>query len=837
MDREALLCRVNKPARYLGGEAGCVVKDPAQVRLWFALAFPEVYEIAMSHLGIKILYEALAPRPEVAAERVFMPWLDLMALMEQEGVSPWSLESGRPLERFDVIGFSLQYELTYTNLLQMLRLAGIPLRRQQRGREHPLVIAGGPCLVNPEPVADFLDLGLLGEAEEVIHPLVDLLLEYKQSGMPRAELYRRAARLPGIYAPALYRPRYEGGRLVEVCPDPEAPPRVRKAVVADLSAAPVPTRPVVPAIKPVHDRLGLEIARGCTRGCRFCQAGYIYRPVRERPAGQVLEAALEGLARTGYEELALLSLSSGDYTCIEPLAAALMDSLAQRKVGLSLPSLRVDSLESGLMAHIKKVRKTGFTLAPEAGSQRLREVINKNIDEQQILATARKAFELGWNHLKLYFMLGLPTEEDQDLRELAELCSRVADQAGRKRGRRPLVHASLGLFVPKPHTPFQWQPQMDLAQAKERLDRAKALFGDRRVRVKWNSPLQFVLEGLLSRGDRRLGRVLELAVAKGCCFDGWSEHLRYESWMEALDEAGLALEDYLRAREPQEVLPWDHLDTGVSKHYLRRELDRALEGRATADCRQGACQGCEVCDFKNLRPRTHSEPPPAPRRKPLPAGEPLALRFRLEKTGPARFLGHLETMTQLERAFRRAEIPLAHSRGFHPHPLIKTASALPLGVESLVEVLEVQVHGNPDPHELARRVNRVMPQGLKLADGRRRMPGERLCEPDEVTYLVKSPVPLDPERIVWFQRRESLPYTRRSPKGERVLDLCRAVKHLEIKDGELTLVVGREGGRPKPHEVLEAVFGLTPHEALAARALKVGSACYQPPEDKLANSA
>ncbi len=822
MRYEGLISAVSRPARYLGGEAGSVVKDPAGVKLTLALAFPEVYEIAMSHLGLKILYQALAPRPEVAAERVFMPWRDLMELMRAEGLAPWSLESGRPLHRFDAIGFSLQYELTYTNLLWMLKLAGIPLRRSRRGPQHPLVLAGGPCMVNPEPMAEFMDLIVVGEAEELIHPLVDLLIQAKQESWDRDTIYARASSLEGVYAPALYRPLYDQqGRLRQIQAQGPAPARVRRRLVADLEAQPVPVSPVVPAVKPVHDRFAVELARGCTRGCRFCQAGFIYRPVRERSPATVMEAALQGLAASGQEELGLLSLSSGDYTCIEELAAALMDLLEPRRWSLSLPSLRVDSISRELAAQLGRVRKGGFTVAPEAGSQRLRDLINKDLTHQQILTMARRVYSLGWNHVKLYFMVGLPGEREEDLDQIGRLCQEVAAQA-RRRDRKPLVHASLGIFVPKPHTPFQWEAQVDLAEAERRLARVKAGLGDRRVKAKWNSPRQAVLEGVLSRGDRRLARALELAVEAGCCFDGWSEELDLAAWLGALAGAGLRVEDYLRARRPEEVLPWDHIEVGVDKDYLWAERSQALAGRTTPDCRGGRCQGCGVCDFEQVRPRLHPQPPPPPSPPPPPPEEESTYVFRLEKTGPARFLGHLEMITQITRAFQRAGVPLAYSRGYHPHPQVKTDSALPLGVESLVERLVVKVRGTPDARELARRVNAVLPRGLRLAEARRSLVKESLREPEEVTYLIRHHG-LDPERIRRFQQASSAVYVRNTPKGQRSLDLKAAVKSLAFTERGLEVVVARAGGRPKPAEILSGIFGLSSREAQGARALKIGA--------------
>jgi radical SAM-linked protein len=545
--------------------------------------------------------------------------------------------------------------------------------------------------------------------------------------------------------------------------------------------------------------------------------------VREREPGQVLGAALEAIAATGQEELALLSLSTGDYTCIEPLAQALMDALAARKVSLSLPSLRLDSLTPELIEQIRRVRKTGFTLAPEAGSQRLRDAINKNLSEDQILATTRQVFDLGWNLVKLYFMLGLPGETEEDVAAIGELASRAARQ-GRARGKRPLVHASLGLFVPKPHTPFQWEAQLDLEAAKARLDQAKRGITDPKVKSKWNSPQQSVLEGVLSRGDRRVGRALELAVAKGCRFDGWSDQLRYDLWLEALAEAGLDPADYLRARDPGEVLPWDHIDAGVDKRFLLAERDKARQGISSGDCRTGRCLDCGACDHKVIKPRlAQGEPLVTPPPPPSPTEDRRVWRFMLHKTGPARFLGHLEMISHLVRGFRRAGLELAHSLGFHPHPLLKSDSALPLGVESLAEVLEVTLLGGPGAEEIARRVNPVLPEGLSLHQGRAGLPGEDLREPDLVTYFVRCDTRLEPRALEEFASSSEAVFERDTPKGRRVIDLKAAIREIRLEDGGLMLTVGKAGGRPKPSEVLMAVFGLERDAAQAARALKMAA--------------
>lgn len=823
--RQEILPRVERPGRYLGGEVGQVLKDPSRLRLTFALAFPEVYEIAMSHLGLKVLYGLVAERPDVAAERVFAPWVDLMDLLEREGQPPWSLETGRPLGKFDVVGFSLQYELTYTNMLQMLRLAGVPLRREERGPAHPLVIAGGPCMVNPEPVADFLDLAVVGEAEELLDPLLDLFIVAKEQGWERKRLYAEAVKLEGVYAPSLYTPRYEDGRLLSIEAAPGAPAKVKRRVADDFPWIAPPLRPVLPAVTPVHDRFGLEVARGCTRGCRFCQAGIIYRPVREREPDDIYQQAMDGLCATGLEELALLSLSTGDYSHIEELTAGLMDAMAGRRVSLSLPSLRVESLSEGLINQIKRVRKTGFTIAPEAGSERLRRVINKNLSEAAILETAERVFRLSWNLVKLYFMVGLPTETDEDLVAIGGLCRAVVGKsrsAGKGKGRRPSVNASLGVFVPKPHTPFQWEAQVDLEEGRRRLHLAKTELRDRKVQAKWNAVTLSLMEGVFSRGDRRLSAVLELAVAKGCRFDGWSEQFNLQNWLDSLSETGLSPEIFLRARDLEEVLPWDHIDVGVSRGFLLRERERALAEESTGDCRTGPCQDCGVCDFSDRLTRLAVgpfSPPPPP---PVPGGEPVYYRFRLEKMGPARFLGHLEMISQLMRGFRRAGYDLAHSEGFNPHPKLKVDSALPLGVESLVENLEVGLLNGADLDEIAQKVNDSLPDGLRIADGRRSRPGEKLPEPDLVTYRVESPADLEQEILDGFMAAEVFLYNRQTPKGDREIDMKGALKELSLEGKRLLMaVVGKAGGRPKPSEILQAVFGLNQEDALAARVVKI----------------
>jgi radical SAM family uncharacterized protein/radical SAM-linked protein len=593
---ERLLPSVEKPGRYVGDERGAVRKDLSRAAVRFALCFPEVYEIAQSHLGLQILYDVLNRRPEVAAERCYAPWHDLEAQLRAHGLPLVSLENHLPLRDFHIVGFSLQYELTYTNLLTMLELGGIPLRSATRTANDPLVVAGGPCAFNPEPLAPFLDAVVLGDGEEVVGQLVDAIAVWDRRD--RLTLLRMLAGLPGLYVPAFFTPRYHAdGTIAEIVAlDPERP-TVSKRILPDLDAFPPPTDPIVPNLGVVHDRASVEVMRGCVKGCRFCQAGYVYRPLRERNPEGVVASTRALIARTGYEEVSLLSLSTGDYSGVNPVLKSLMDELAPRHVAVSLPSTRVDALSPRILEEIRRVRKTGFTLAPEAGTQRLRNVIQKEYREEELLEAARLFADLGWRSLKLYFMIGLPSETEDDVLGIAELAGRVKRAA---RGRLR-VTASVSTFSPKPHTPFQWAAQLDVEETQSRQALLRRELGRRGIEFRWHDSQLSWLEGLFARGDRRLGDVIETAQRAGARFDGWSDHCRLDLWRDALAAHGLDAGRYLRRRPLGEVLPWDHLDAGVSARFLRQDLARAVEGSLTPDCSIERCTYCGACDFKAVR--------------------------------------------------------------------------------------------------------------------------------------------------------------------------------------------------------------------------------------------
>lgn len=600
---EQVLLQVQKPARYTGGELNSVVKDPAGVRIRFAFCFPDLYEVGMSHLGMKILYGLFNEQEDVWCERVFAPDTDMEALMRERGIPLFGLESRDPIREFDFVGFTLQYELSYTGVLNMLDLAGIPLHAAERGDDCPLVVGGGPCVCNPEPLADFFDLFTLGEGEEVNLELFDLYRRHKQKGFRRAEFLRQAARIEGVYVPSLYEVSYrEDGTVASVTARDGAPQRVRKRILVDMDAAYYPEKVVVPFIDIVHDRAMSEIFRGCIRGCRFCQAGFIYRPVREKSVDTIDRQSRALCESTGYEEFSLSSLSTSDYTGLSELLPRLLDWAEPEHTNISLPSLRVDGFSEELAARLNVLRRSGLTFAPEAGTQRLRDAINKNLSEEEILDTARKAFAGGWTTVKLYFMMGLPTETLEDVAGIAALGQKIVDcyyaNPNKPKGKSVTVSISVSCFVPKPFTPFQWEPQDTAEQLKEKQAHLRASLTTRKISLSWHDADVSFLEGVLARGDRRLGPVIEGAWRRGCKLDSWSQYFSLAAWIEALEEAGLDPAFYAnRRRSFEEVFPWDHLDYGVTKGFLMRENEKAYQSRTTPHCRQ-QCSGCGASVWK-----------------------------------------------------------------------------------------------------------------------------------------------------------------------------------------------------------------------------------------------
>lgn len=592
---DSILFKVTKPARYTGGEWNSIIKDWQEADIKIVLSYPDLYEIGMSNMALSILYEQLNSQPGVLAERVFAPWPDMAAAIKAAGIPLLSLESSHPLADFDIIGFSLGYELTFTNVLNMLHLSQIPILASERDDSHPVIIAGGSCTLNPEPMADFIDFFVIGEAEELLPELITCFRDRKGRGKkaPKKELLRQVATIPGIYVPSLYHVEYDTDGLFKSITTTiaEASPKIKRQIVAQLP--PPVTSPVVPYIEVIHDRGAIEISRGCGRGCRFCNAGIIYRPVREHPQEEVLKAVDELITNCGYDEVSLVSLSTSDYCGINELVAKIAQCYGKQNLAVSLPSLRISRDSVSLIDSLPTRRKTGLTFAPEAGSQRLRQVINKYIHEDELLNTATTAFERGWTNLKLYFMLGLPTETEEDIESIAQLVNKIHLLGRKAPGRRPQIRLSLSTFVPKPHTPFQWVAQEDEQQLNAKHELLKTGLRRKGIRLSWQDPKMSLLEAVLSRGDRRLGKVIHRAWQLGAGFDGWSEHFNYKIWQCAFDSSGLKPTFYAqRERPPDEPLPWAHIDTGITTAFLKREYKFALEGRETPDCRLEACNSC-----------------------------------------------------------------------------------------------------------------------------------------------------------------------------------------------------------------------------------------------------
>ena len=821
-----LLPFVEQPSRYLGTEVNSIRKDHRRVDLRIALAFPDLYEIGTSHFGIQILYSILNRQEAVVAERVYAPGVDMENHLRASHIPLMSMESHTPVNRFDIIGFSLLYELNYTNILTILDLSGIPFLSQKRDRSHPFIIAGGPSTCNPEPVAEIFDAIVIGDGEAVILEMAGAWLEWKGNSCgDREALLKAWSRIEGVYVPSLFRSEFTAPGFQILSPRSSHHQRVTRALVDNLDKTPFPDTPIIPYGKPVHDRLRLEVARGCTRGCRFCQAGMIYRPVRERSPETLLSQAETSLAATGYGNLSLLSLSTGDYGCIVPFMEQLMARCEANRIAVSLPSLRVETLTPKLMKLIKQVRKTGFTIAPEAGSQRLRNGINKNITETDIHQTVEAAFRLGWRAIKLYFMVGLPTETDEDIQALVDLV-RELRKKHRKRGQ---LNVSVATFIPKAHTPFQWVSQISLAESTEKIGWAKAHLKVSGVHFKWQNPEMSILEGLWARGDRRLSRLLISAYEKGCRFDGWSDHFRFRLWEEALSDTGIDMDFYTtRARNLSEPLPWDHIDIKVSKLFLQNEWEKALSGDHTPDCRNGACCTCGVCDFTAIRPMVFNtvqddaigDKTDAATRQP----GYRRLKVSYAKKDQAKYFGHLELKNIIFRALRRAGIPVKYSEGFHPMLKVSFEDPLPIGMESDREAFYVTVQDYVKPAVVHKRLNEHLPDGLIVIDchfsGKK---GSLKKSAFDMYQVILKDGFFDEKPIDCLKKSTEWLFTRKTRNGRiKKIDLKELVANIHLQSpGILEMTLRSEPGKTvRPAEVIANLFGFSDDIIKQARIIK-----------------
>lgn len=813
---DSSLLNVDKPARYMGGEVGIIRKESPEIR--FVLAFPDVYEIGMSHLGFQILYNILNNFDWLAAERVYTPWPDRQAQLEEGGKLLCTLESSLPLADADIIGFTLQHELSYTNIINMLRMAAVPVLAAERPAPWPLVLGGGPCAYNPEPLADFFDAFLIGDGEEAVPEIAMLCRELKKSGAGKSELLEKLAVIPGVYVPSFFSVEYmQDGRIARIAACKDGYAKVRRRFLSDLEAAPYPTEPVIPFLKTVHDRVSMEIGRGCTRGCRFCQAGYIYRPLRERTPEKILETIEKTLRHTGYEEVSLLSLAAGDYGCLTPLLKELMARYAGSKTAVSFPSLRVGTLSAELVEEVKKVRKTGLTLAPEAGSERLRQVINKGISEEALLRDASAAFSAGWRLIKLYFMIGLPTETMDDVAAIVDLARRVKSEGRRWGGGE--VNVSVSSFVPKAHTPFQWEEQISYEEILTKQEFLRSELKKNKLKFKWHDAPLSIIEGVFARGDRRLGAVLLEAAKLGCRFDSWGDHFSFSKWQKAFDIAGIDPKFYLRSRGTAEILPWDQIDSGISREFLLQERSKGVDGAFTQDCREGICTGCGVCDFTTVRNRPAAANMPLNSAQIVQAGavaaEPAELegaqriRVKYSKSGAMIFLSHLELLTLFTRAVKRAGIPVKYSQGFHPHPKFSFATALSVGVESYAEYLDIEVAPEFAAEALKESLNKALPEGIAVLDARAiplKSPSLSAIM-ERVRYRVTLPDRLAADletAAADFMALETFPFRRVKKNGPQEYDLRHELFSLAAGNNSLTMEIGRG----KPLEFVAAITGI-----------------------------